>query len=651
MSEYLHWKTPLSLEEVFSKPSSPSYLSASNECLYWIESLSTEGGRSVLKCRDQNGAIQTITPKGYNVRTKANEYGGRAYLISNDYVYFCNYSDQRIYRQGLFEGATPVALTNECEKGEGVYFADICLTADKRFLVFVMETEHSIENITEIGVIEADKTNQTPCVLESGADFYASLSLSADGKSFAWVEWSHPNMPWDNTRCITADVELVNIGNNDTTLQLKNKKVVVENATAAHVSFLKDNSLILTIDWPNQSVTDVQNFANLYRCNVYEENAELLAVTEGFVEYSYPHWIFGNHRYAALNDNIIIAIGTTPKGDELHLIDSTSKEVNRVASEFCSFESVCVDNGVAYVIATSSTQVAQIVRIGLDGQIQYLDQAKPSPLSQSMLSEAQLIEFVSADNDLVYANFYPACNSDYEQPNHPAPLIVMVHGGPTARANSGFDILKQVWTSSGFAILDVNHRGSSGFGRRYRDALHGQWGEVDANDIRDAILFVIKQNLADANAIFIRGKSAGGYAVQRALTQFPELFKAGASYYGIGDLATLAEITHKFEAHYCDVLLGEVYDSKSAAKKSSMYFERSPIHFMGRIQCPMILFQGADDKVVPPTLSKQVSQVLEAQGIEYEYHLYDGEGHGFRKLNSQVDSLQREIAFFRSKLI
>ena len=647
MSEYHQWETPLSLEEIFSKPSSPSYLSAHNDNVYWIESLSTEGGRNVLKRQNGNFDRQTITPIGYNVRTKANEYGGRAYAVAKDVVYFCNYSDQRIYRQKLSGNAAPVALTTECEKGKCIYFADLCVSVDGGFLVFVMETEHLVENKTEIGFIAIDKGNQSPQVLKTGADFYASLSLSSNGKRLAWVEWNHPNMPWDNTRCVIADVKLVDSGNANAALSLENSKTIIENATAAHTYFLQDDSLMLTIDWPEQSSTDMKNFANLYR----HDKKGLIPITQGLIEYSYPHWIFGNHRYAALNESTIIAIATTQEGDELHLVDLTSKEVRRIANDFCVFESVCVDNGIAYVIATSSMQSAQIIKLDLEGEIQSLTESKPLPMHENMISKAKLIEFRSSNNDLVYANYYPAYNENHDKPDHPPPLLVMIHGGPTARANNGFDILKQFWTSSGFAILDINHRGSSGFGRSYRDALLGQWGEVDADDIHDGVLFAVEKKLAAANAIFIRGKSAGGYAVQRVLTTFPQLFKAGASYYGIGDLATLAEITHKFEKHYCDVLLGEAYDPKTAVNDDSEYFKRSPIHFMENIQCPMILFQGADDKVVPPELSEQVVKVLEKQGVQFDYQVYKGEGHGFRKLGSQVDSLKRELAFFREAML
>ena len=673
MNDYRHWQTPLSLEDVFLTSSSPSYLSAQNGNIYWVESLSQEGGRVVIKEKNNNGETRTVTPKGFNVRTKVNEYGGRAYIVANETVYFCNYSDQRVYRQNLSGNYAPIAVTSDCEKGKYVYFSDLCLSPCERFLVFVMETEDSVENRTEIGFIATNEENQTPSVLRTGADFYASLSLSMSGKYLAWVEWQHPNMPWDNTHCIIADINITGLettekdsgshGLNSHDLRVENTQIIVENATAAHVSFLQDDSVVLTIDWAGRLANDVENYANLYR---YQHNIKKLTpITQGLVEYSYPHWIFGNHRHAALNENTIIAIATTPEGDELHVIDLNSGTSNRVADEFCVFESVCVDQGVAYVIATSPTQSAQIIQVSLTGEVQCFEETVSQTLHPSMISKAELIKFESSDNDLVYANYYPARNSNYVQASSlgseslssssqlsplPPPLLVMVHGGPTARANNGFDILKQFWTSSGFAILDINHRGSSGFGRRYRDALLGQWGEVDALDIYDAISFVIEQKLADANAVFIRGKSAGGYAVQRALTKFPTLFKAGASYYGIGDLATLAEITHKFEKHYCDVLLGEVYDPKTVTNPISEYFKRSPIHFMERIQCPMILFQGVDDKVVPPALSEQVANVLEKQGVHFEYQVYEGEGHGFRKLDSQVDSLKRELTFYRAAM-
>ena len=226
----------------------------------------------------------------------------------------------------------------------------------------------------------------------------------------------------------------------------------------------------------------------------------------------------------------------------------------------------------------------------------------------------------------------------------------MVHGGPTSRAYAHFDIAKQFWTNRGFALLDVNHRGSSGYGRAYRDALYGEWGEIDCTDIIDAIRFLIKENKADANSVCIRGKSAGGYAVLRALTEFPKMFKSGACYYGIGNLATLAQTTHKFEKFYTDRLIGEKYDSDAANKQSSLFFQRSPSHNMHKVRSEMILFQGLQDKVVPPSVAQEVIKKLTKAGIEYSYVEYPNEGHGFRQVTNNMDALAKELAFYQRAL-
>ena len=224
----------------------------------------------------------------------------------------------------------------------------------------------------------------------------------------------------------------------------------------------------------------------------------------------------------------------------------------------------------------------------------------------------------------------------------------MVHGGPTGSASPAFAPLKQYFTTSGFAVFDVNHRGSTGFGRDYRQRLLGNWGEIDTSDIADGIQFLVDQGRADADAVFIRGGSAGGYAVLRALTEFPDLFRGGASYYGIGNLITLAEITHKFESRYTDQLIGEPYDPATASLPSSRYTQRSPSFFMDQIRCPVIVFQGLEDKVVPPALAEEIIATLKRNGVAHEYHAYEGEGHGFRQIETRIDSLKRELEFYQA---
>ena len=661
---YKQWQSPISLEKVFGRSSMPAFLEAKNDCLYWMQQDPTLGGITQIKRLYPNGKEKLLTSTDFNVRTRSNEYGGKAFCIGKDVLFFCNDKDQRIYRK-TSEGhdiPQPITVAN------AFMYADLCLSKDEQWLFFVMETPDSKENITQIGVISATaEIEQEPHVLVSGADFYASITLSADNKKLAWIEWNHPNMPWDETCVVIADLSYQD--NAFPCIEKRDESLYQAicsqgpGATIAHLSFVQTqlgSQLLMSIDWPKQAANSPHNFAQLYLWN----GQQLYAITKGVNEYSYPHWIYSNHRYVCVvNDDLdidhIIAIASNQWGDELHYINLVNTDsddgypTKRLAENFVRFTHITEDNGTVYVVADSALDASQVLKIKGD-------QVAASPPPDHGLSEANiscssslLVQSHGQDEQEVnsHAFYYPPKNIRYSAlSNEAPPLIVMVHGGPTARAQNHFDIQKQFWTSSGFAVLDVNHRGSTGFGRSYRDALLGQWGVADAEDIFNAIQLVIQKDLAHTNHIFIRGKSAGGYAVQRALTLFPDVFAAGASYYGIGDLATLASITHKFEAYYCDQLLGEVFDPETAKSSSSVYFQRSPIHSFDQIKCPLILFQGMDDKVVPPELSQQAADAMQRQGIEYEYHQYSGEGHGFRSLQNQVDSLSKELLFYRRQM-
>jgi dipeptidyl aminopeptidase/acylaminoacyl peptidase len=268
-------------------------------------------------------------------------------------------------------------------------------------------------------------------------------------------------------------------------------------------------------------------------------------------------------------------------------------------------------------------------------------------LEKEDLSVAQPMVYQTRDGVQAHAYFYPPRNSSFEATiDSLPPLMVLIHGGPTARVLPLFEPRIQYWTTRGYAVVDVNYRGSSGYGRRYRDALYGRWGERDINDVVDAIHFLVVRELIDPERIVLRGSSAGGYAVLQLLVHYPKLFRAGASYYGIGNLATLASITHKFEKYYTDRLIGEDYDQATANKSSSLYYQRSPIFYLDQLNAPLVLFQGLDDKVVPPSLSKEVVKALEDRGISCQYVEYPNEGHGFRSKKARVDALERETRFF-----
>jgi dipeptidyl aminopeptidase/acylaminoacyl peptidase len=257
------------------------------------------------------------------------------------------------------------------------------------------------------------------------------------------------------------------------------------------------------------------------------------------------------------------------------------------------------------------------------------------------------LAYPTRDGSEAHAWYYRPVNHRYRAPAEELPpLLVMVHGGPTARCDSSLNLLRQFWTGRGFAVLDVNHRGSTGYCRQYRQALQNKWGVIDSADVADAVMYVTREKMADPRMVCIRGGSAGGYVVLRALTLFPDLFCAGASYYGIGNLVTLMEFTHKFEARYLDGLLGEAYHGRLSDRPGTPYFDRSPIHQVSRLKSPMIIFQGLDDNVVPPRLAHELVDTLEQGGVMHQYVEYAGEGHGFRNQDTRVDSLQKEASFF-----
>lgn len=645
---FRQWQSPLSLPDVFAKPATPAYPQLCDGRIYWMETLASEQGRTVVKCL-HDGEVSSVTPDDVSVRTRVNEYGGKAYLATHNALYFCDAKDQCLYRISLV-GGKPERLTQNHPRR---YYADLTMSPDGQWLFFVMETERDDENLTQIAYIPTQaKEPLEPQVLVSGADFYSDLALAADGQRLAWVQWHHPNLPWDETVCCVAS-----LSEHNEVLQADVKTMLEgDGINVSQTVFLDDNTLLLTADWPQLVGSDMdkaRDYANIYRYDLITET--LTAVTSGQLEYSYPHWVFGLQRIAALDARRILAIATGAEGDQLHCIDIESGHTEHWAQQYSDFSCLCSDAGNSLVLAGAPDQPTKLISVNADGRTKAVATSVQTNgdelplLAKQDISQAISLR-IGEGRQQSHAYYYAPANSRYQANDALPPLLVMVHGGPTARCNSSFDIMKQFWTTSGFAILDVNHRGSTGYGRRYRDALLEQWGEVDMQDIVAAIEHVISADLAHPDQVFIRGKSAGGYAVQRVLTQFPHLFAAGASYYGIGDLATLAATTHKFEKYYCDRLLGETYDPATARSPQSVYVTRSPLHDMDKLQCPLIVFQGSDDKVVPPQLAEQVVSALRERGIAHEYHVYAGEGHGFRSLDTLVHSLQSELSFYRQQM-
>lgn len=698
MRDYLEWQSKLTLEDVFASHENISYPSFFNDGYVYLTQLADQKGRSVLIYADGNSS-SCITPRPLSLRTKINEYGGKPYWVFQDQIVFANNADQCLYRQFLnldvenrpssVENLSkPERITPKPDSRFTYMYSDVShLTAD--YYIAIIEVndaqKDASDNRSYIGLIDASQPNASPKVLVDGADFYNNLvhtnrvdehktQVKSTLGSIAWVQWSHPSMPWDENQLKTAELA--------TDLSVSEVQNVVANnvlhaQSYCQLAFKSDGKLLFSVDFARES--GFNDFWNIYEWCPHFQTVQ--AITQETCEFGYPHWQYGDCRITALSDGRAIAIGSSELGDSLFLLNSQVNEIeNKSAQKKATYNKVYDNNSSLQHLASNDDNQLLVLETTADnGQCLLkfdvsLNVIKREPLKSATqyehpVSIAKAISYPCRDKQLAHAFYYPPINHEYSakqggvnslgvselgladtQNNNamkPPPLLVMVHGGPTARAYSHFDIQKQFWCSNGFAVFDVNHRGSSGFGRNYRDALYAQWGLIDTSDIVDGIDWLVGQGLADADRVCIRGKSAGGYAVLRALTDYPSKFKAGSCYYGIGNLATLAEVTHKFEKHYTDRLIDEPYDKFNALKASSHYYQRSPIHKIDQIVSAMIIFQGGQDNVVPPAIAHEMVDKLKANKIPHEYVEYPDEGHGFRQIDNNIDAWSRELNFYR----
>ncbi len=646
-ASYGSWVSPLELRDLFERPSPPMYPTSHDGLIYWLEAKPDQGGRVVLMQRE-NHDDSCITPEGFNIRTRVHEYGGQCFVLSGDSIIFSNFVDNRLYRQRLDSTDPPQPLTPE-KNADGTVgmYADLHVVGDGDWLVFVYEKDVADgENINCIAVIRLhnDSSMQSePQVLVEGHDFFANPVVSPDDKHIAWVQWDHPNMPWD---CSQASVTQLHIENDSITTAKPKIIAGGEGCSVCQLSFSSDGDLFFAMDKEPAQV-DSDNFWNLYRYDL--DKNETTGVTTDAAEYGEAHWIFGQVRYVVINDNELIACSTNENGDALVHINIASGAIDKIDSGYNDFAqfSLSESRESVFMIAGNSENDGAVVELSLADYTFSVVKQLPPILSTDNISSPRTIAYATGDGGQAYAYYYSPRNAQFECANGSLPpLLVFVHGGPTSRTTPAFNATKQYWTTLGFAVLDINHRGSTGHGRVFRQKLLGQWGVIDASDIVDGVQHIIDQGLADKDKIFIRGGSAGGYAVLRVLTEYPDVFRAGACYYGIGNLQTLAEMTHKFEGRYLDGLMGEDYDPANADKPDSPYRQRSPIFFMNKVKSPMILFQGEDDKVVPPAVSREVVATLKQNDVYHEYVEYSGEGHGFRRSETRIDALRRESKFF-----
>ena len=615
---YGSWPSTLSAELITRAAPGLNFLQSHGERLFWVESRPWEAGRNVIMCREGDGSTRDLLPAPFSHQSRVHEYGGMAYAMDDSHLYFVNAADQRIYQLALAEDKQPVAIT-----AAGSRFADLVIDQARQQLIAVCETHHDNrepEN-TLVSIVLADGSLST---LVSGADFYAFPRISPDSKQLCWIEWQHPNMPWDSTQLWLANFSDGGLSDKMLVAGADNNEAIFQ------PQWSPDNQLYF--------VSDKNNWWNIYRI----ENGSRQPVLEMEAEFATPLWQFGMTSYDFIDADTIACVYTKNGIWHSGFIDIQSGQLNTIESQYSSMQAVTCHQDKLYLVAGAAALPSELISISRQAKVTSIYSPATIALAPENLSEPQSILFASGrDNQPVHAFYYPPTNANYcgiegELP----PVIALCHGGPTGATDSGLNLKLQYWCNHGFAVVDINYRGSTGFGRAYRHSLAGAWGIADVEDTQHAIRYLTEQQMIDPQRCLIRGGSAGGYTVLSALT-FTDTFQAGASLYGIGDLETLAKDTHKFESRYMDSLIGPY------PERRDIYLQRSPIHHAEGLNCPVIFLQGLEDKVVPPNQAEMMVKLLEEKGIKVAHVTFPDEGHGFRKANNIIHAMESELAFYR----
>jgi dipeptidyl aminopeptidase/acylaminoacyl peptidase len=614
---YGSWQSPITSALIVSETVGLSQPKFDGDDIYWLEMRPSEGGRNVVVKRDASGEVSDVTPKNFNVRTRVHEYGGGDYVVSEGVIYFSNFMDQRLYSQGLDQEPVPIV------PAEKMRYADAIVDKHRKRLICVREdhTKADREAVNSIVSLELDGNEDCGEVLASGYDFYSNPRISPDGKWLAWLCWNHPNMPWDGSelwvRDLTGDSEPKRIAGSVT-------------ESIFQPEWSPDNQLYF--------VSDRSGWWNLYRL-AGDGSVESVCELEG--EFAIPQWVFGLASYDFASAGEIVCAYIQQGMSRLAVIDTRTLELTPIASSFTDVPFIKAAKGKAVFRGGSPTEPVSIVLLDLrTRELSVLRRSNNLKIDAEYISIPEAIEFPTTGGRTAHAFFYAPKNRDYSAPDDELPpLLVKSHGGPTAAASTAQSLSVQYWTSRGIAVLDVNYGGSTGYGRDYRERLKDNWGIVDVDDCMNGALSLAQSGKVDRERMMITGGSAGGYTTLCALT-FRDVFKAGASHFGVSDAEALAKDTHKMESRYLDGLMGPY------PERRDIYFERSPINFTDRLSCPVIFFQGLEDKVVPPNQAEMMVQALREKKIPVAYLPFEGEQHGFRQAKNIKRALDAELYFY-----
>ena len=628
IAPYGSWKSPITADLIVADSVGLGEVAIDGDDVYWTEMRPSEGGRYVLVRRTPDEQVSDVTPPPFNARTTVHEYGGGAFAVADGVVYFSNFADQRLYRQD--PDGQPRPLTPQVD----LRYADGDVDHRRGRMVCIREdhTARGGEAVNTPVTLDLD-TGGPGEVIVSGNDFYAFPRLSPDGSRLAWITWNHPHMPWDGAELWVADV------NGDGSLSHQKR-----------VPGAADDAITQPV-WSPEGVlyfiSDRTGWWNIYRwregrgCSGLAEAVEPLCALEA--EFGVPQWGLGASTYGFASERRIICAYNTQGAWQFAELDTETGDLKTVPTPFTEIARGGLKVAPDRVVfsAGSPTMAIAVVHHDLEsGQTGTLRSSRDVAVDGGYLSTPEAIEFPTEDGLTAHAFFYPPMNKDHAGPSDERPpLLVMSHGGPTGATSSTLSLSVQFWTSRGIAVVDVNYGGSTGYGTAYRRRLNGRWGIVDVDDCVNAARYLKRRGSVDGERLMIRGGSAGGFTTLVALTM-RDVFKAGASYYGLSELEVFATDTHKFESRYLDTMIGPYPERKD------LYYERSAINHTDGLSCPLIMFQGLEDKIVPPNQAELMLDALRTKGLPVAYVPFEGEQHGFRKSENIKRSLEAELYFY-----
>jgi dipeptidyl aminopeptidase/acylaminoacyl peptidase len=600
--------------------------------VFWLEGRPSDGGRVVVVRRSADGQTKDMTAAPYNVRSRVHEYGGGAYDVADGVLVFSDFADRRVHRVQLTADG-PTATPEPITPAGALRYGDLRLVAGGTAVLAVCEDHGSAEAAggpaNRLVRLELSGENADGgTTLVEGHDFFSSPTLSPDGRRLAWLQWDHPNMPWDGSELCLADVD----GDGGLGAPIR-----VAGGPAESVSqprWAPDGRLVF--------LSDRTGWWNLYACDVTNGGHEAEPLWRADHDFADPSWTFNMSSYGISPDGQLLCRWLDQGYALVGSLDLDSGERADIDLRITANRSLVVGQESALLVVGYADRPSALVRIDLTAPTEFevLRTSSSTAMPSGLVSVAEPMAWEAPDGDDVYGFYHPPVNAAYRGPEGELPpLIVMSHGGPTGMSSPVFDPQVQFWTTRGFGVLTVNYRGSSGYGRAYRDALKGRWGVVDVDDCTSGAEAMASQGLADRQRLAIRGGSAGGYTTLAALT-FRDVFTAGASLFGIADLEMLARDTHKFESRYLDSLVGPYPAARD------LYVERSPIHHVDQIRCPMILLQGRDDPVVPLNQAESMAEAVRAKGLPIALVVFDGEGHGFRRAPNVARAYEAEAYFY-----